>query len=134
MGNNNDFKEFLLSILNDKNAHLIKELELRWNEWKKVNNPLFTTVNGVDIYFMDEYYSVTDNWEIRFSNATQEINYASRTFSTKEAAEEYILLNKRCLSLNDILDSWNDNAQKNFYKDAPLFLRFKEVAKQKINK
>jgi hypothetical protein len=100
---------------------------------KKVKKPLLTTQDKVDIYFMDKYYSVTDDWKIMFSNATQEINYASRTFSTKEAAEEYILFNKPCLSLNDLLDVWGDKSNIELYKTSPLFIDFKEVANHKIN-
>lgn len=69
---------------------------------------LFTTEDGVDIREGDEYW-VYDYGEL---NNIHKVNRASCThtgdginrkyFSTKEKAEEYILLNKPCLSINDI--------------------------------
>jgi len=54
-------------------------------------------------------------------------------FSTKEAAEEYILMNKLVLSLNDLLSVWGDEtATANYYKSAPLFKKFEQLAKSKI--
>lgn len=43
---------------------------------------------------------------------------------TKEAAEEYILMNKPCLSLNDVFNTitWLDNSKK----------LLKELVKQKL--
>ena len=58
-------------------------------------------------------------------------------FSTKEAAEQYILENKPCLSLNDLLEVWADGGKiKNdilLYKEAPLYKNFEQKAKQKLN-
>ncbi len=58
-------------------------------------------------------------------------------FLSKIDKDEYILMNKPSLSLNDLLSVWggNDMFQHDgsVYKDAPLFLQFKELAKSKIN-
>ncbi len=66
-------------------------------------------------------------------------SYLKELLPTKEVPE-YILMNKPLLSLNDLLDAWvehkgvdkiNNHA---LYSTAPLFLNFKDLAKQKLNK
>jgi hypothetical protein len=75
---------------------------------KKAKQPLFTTEDGVDIFEGDEYYSVNEHyWTVLEPENTCKIDYETyhknrHNFSTKEKAEEYILLNKPCLSINDI--------------------------------
>lgn len=85
---------------------------------QKVKKPLFTTEDGVDIYEGDNYYNI---WLEDFSEALKsyKINgphsafdlgkdgYSDRCkyFSNLKTAEEYIIMNKPCLSLNDILNS-----------------------------
>ncbi len=54
-----------------------------------------------------------------------------KIFSSYEAANQYILQNKPCLSLNDLLEVWGEKGD--YYKSAPLFLKFQEKAKQKLN-
>jgi hypothetical protein len=71
---------------------------------------IFTTEDGVDIFEGDNYYSVFKADLLyngmfkaeptvggRFSNPD-----TCKVFSTKQAAEEYILMNKPCLSIEDI--------------------------------
>jgi hypothetical protein len=78
--------------------------------------PLLKTEDGVDIYEGDYYFSVLKKDLIyngrfvaepinggKFSNPESCI-----IFSTKEAAEEYILLNKPCLSYNNIMEAYKD--------------------------
>lgn len=76
---------------------------------EKVKNILFTTEDGVEIFEGDKFYCVTvpNKFEIieRFGGdglAVQEESIRKRTFSTKRSAEEYVLMNKPCLSMNDI--------------------------------
>lgn len=77
----------------------------------KAKTPLFTTEDSVDIFGNSTVYRVNqvglnfvqpwvilENYNIGYNNA---IFY---NFSTKEAAEEYILYNKPCLSIKDIDD------------------------------
>jgi len=78
---------------------------------KVKKQPLFTTEDGVDIFESDEYYQIhyPENWEITKGIAEKIINYINLIeskvlYSTKEKAEEYMLLNKPCLSLNDLLN------------------------------
>lgn len=74
----------------------------------KKNKILFTTEDGVNIYKNDKFYFVSEN----FNNLKYVVeNYASegyymgsdmKTFSTKEIAEKYILLNTPILTYQDI--------------------------------
>lgn len=70
---------------------------------KKVKEPLFTTENEVDIYENDNVYYINDWYPCYRSNISKS-NYNPNTkyFSTKEKAEEYVLMNKPCLSINDL--------------------------------
>jgi|TARA_R110000851_G_scaffold17664_3_gene55888 hypothetical protein len=88
------------------------EIELK-NAIKK--EKLFCTEDGVDIYEGDYFCSVfTQDYGsskaftlVETKNATTMYKRPSNRivdFSTKEAAEEYILMNKPCSSIKDILD------------------------------
>lgn len=66
--------------------------------------PLFTTKDGVDIFKGDKTcwinnWTVTNLVDWKRTGNTSEIH-----FSTKAKAEEYILMNKPCISINDILN------------------------------
>ena len=76
---------------------------------KKVKQPLFTTEDGVDIFEGDKYsvidlleneYRATHNTTITGSKSARYI-----LISTKEKAEKYIIENKPCLSINDIINN-----------------------------
>ena len=84
------------------------------NVIKHVKQPLFTTEDGVEIYEGDKFYYVKFK-ENKYSQGEvfEAVKVPSRWsftyepefelyFSTKEKAEEYILLNKPVLSINDI--------------------------------
>jgi len=86
---------------------------------KKVKQPLFTTVDSVDIFKGDIYYELitpefhnkTCVWNILPNKTRSNINYDQEGnkkngrlwFSTKEKAEEYIKFNKPEYSLNDFI-------------------------------
>lgn len=107
---------------------------------KKIKQPLFTTEDDVEIFEGDNFFRVwkarleTDSYKIKATKAYShvEVNKAALHFSTKEKAEEYILMNKPCLSLNDILNAYSDSKlntpfSKKFYKE------LKEITNTKIN-
>lgn len=87
---------------------------------KKVKKPLFTTEDGVEKFEGDLFVPVNvsvddaDNYTIRGLNSeakpyNTKIQEEARKngvlwFSTKEAAEEYILMNKPCLSVKEVVD------------------------------
>ncbi len=74
--------------------------------------PLFTTEDGVDIFEGDNVHWVCDEFTYFFTRnvdktrcnlITSGKHGLFKIFSTKEAAENFIILNKPCLSINDIL-------------------------------
>jgi hypothetical protein len=96
------------------------------NKIKKIKQPLFTTEDGVDIFEGDYYHLVyfekgrvglpkgTDLFTVSITHKAEALGKEEtwstncKFFSKKEAAEEYILLNKPCLSINDIRKCINE--------------------------
>lgn len=73
--------------------------------YKKVKPFIFTTQDNKDIFEGDSYFSVSDDYQLlRTDIASKDCLYesANRAFSTIPAAEEWILLNKPCLSVNNV--------------------------------
>lgn len=73
-----------------------------------IKQPLFTTEDGLDIYDGDKIHSVDRDLLISKDDGryiTKDFVRSSRYkyFSNREKAEEYILMNKPCLSINDVL-------------------------------
>ena len=106
----------------NRNSILLKSTQLQ-----HIKQPLFTTEDGVDIKEGDKYFSICKKyWRILETESAVEINYKTYhknnyNFSSYEKAEEYILLNKPCLSINDI----------NTYCNLSLFT-LKELVKSKL--
>lgn len=72
---------------------------------KVKRKPLFKTEDGVNIYENNIVYSVNKSFDLNRNVAGITVFNNCKVFSTKEAAKEYILMNKPCLSINEILDS-----------------------------
>ena len=70
-------------------------------DWRKTKKPLFTTEDGVEVFEGDSFYFVTKSFLIE-RTTTIKLKQSDKTFSTREAANEYILDNKPDLSINDI--------------------------------
>lgn len=99
----------------------------------KVEKPLFTTEDGVDVYVGDRISTVllsdmeiftADGLVGRDTKPAEGFKY----FSTKEKAEEHILMNKPCLSVADIctyFDGQLSGCSNLFY--------LKKLAKSKLN-
>jgi hypothetical protein len=70
------------------------------------HKPVFTTQDGVDIYFGDTYWYTNEdlNGSVikMYIDETWSSGPGYLRFSTRELAEEYFLLNKRCLSVQDV--------------------------------
>lgn len=118
------------------NIHLFGDID-NANEYIRKNTKLFTTEDGVDIFEGDKFYCITipNRYDIveRVGGDMLAINEESvrkRCFSTKEAAEEYILMNKPCLSYNDLNDLFNLN-QNPFYIETRIHV--KNLIKKRIN-
>ena len=67
---------------------------------------LFITEDGVEVFEGDEFYFVGADWNYFLYSTKQELysfyKDSLKVFSTKEKAEEYILMNKPCLSIKDL--------------------------------
>ena len=131
------------SNLRKDTIHKIKSIELNpngivfraenssWsnylNEISKIKKPLFTTEDGLDIFEGMSFYYVCQELELYNTICcTDEKKYKNaKQFSTKEKAEEYILLNKPCLSYNEVL-----NATK--IRNKNTFETLKNLVKSKI--
>lgn len=90
-----------LHYLTEKSEHYTWDLM----DVDKVKQPLFTTEDGVDIYEGDHYYCIRKNgciYQYYTANKNSCKNEKHIDFSSEVAAEEYILMNKPCLSINDI--------------------------------
>jgi DNA polymerase elongation subunit (family B) len=95
---------------------------------------LFTSKDGVEIYDGDTYYAVYNDFEYLKQEAILNFNLdnAVLRFSTKEAAEEYILMNKPCLSIEEIAPIFGmyhlDNSKTSLDR---LTEKLKELVKSK---
>ena len=103
------------------------------SEAVKLKQPLFTTEDGVDIFEGNNHYFYIDkNWWIDEIHNINKLNYKTYhkgkpLFSTKEKAKEYILMNKPCLSINDIINS-------KAILDTFGKLELEKLVQQKLNK
>ncbi len=119
-------------------------------EWSIINNirhckkPLFTTEDGVDIFEGDDLYHIKVTpyiWEIKGPYKADKgtkiekiiINkdeYFTRSFTSKEDAEEYIIMNKPCLSLKDVQSIYMEVT--GYDKYATFLNRIKNFIKSKL--
>ena len=130
----------MVSALYDTNNPNGSRLHYNLNNLKKFKQKLFTTEDGVDIFEGESYYElITPDfhnkpciWNILPTKTRGNINYDQEGnrrngriwFSTKEKAEEYILMNKPVLSLNDL---------KQFFPDTYIPFKKGESATEDIN-
>jgi hypothetical protein len=108
---------------------------------KHIKQPLFKTEDGVDIFEGDIIFGINNDWKV-FSHYTDLQNKVKSwgtkpIFLTKEKAEEYILMNKPCLSLQDIKNFLNQvREKKSYFKTCEDELEFQfeieKIAKSKL--
>lgn len=109
-----------------------------FKESKEKKEVLFTTEDGVGIHEGDTYYTLEpdNNWYLYYSGAAGD-GSGKRTiakyFSTKEAAEDWVLYHKPMLSVKDVYKVCNrawirgeGNPTSNFDRE------LKELAKSKL--
>lgn len=107
--------------------------------------PLFTTEDGVGIpqgYTGDLWRVFTEPssyemWTPHNLGMPQYKNKGEKYFKDLVAAGQYILENKPCLSLNDLLEVWGDidstiPTVKESQKRSSMYKRFEQLAKNKI--
>lgn len=113
---------------------LEKHSHLQWEDFKMMKQmPLFKTNDGVEVFPNDSFYAVSDDWKIFFSNATSaKIDYAGRTFSKKELAVEHIIMNKPCLSLQEVIMNSRVQYDISEITQNPHYQKLREIVKQKI--
>lgn len=84
------------------------------DRWKTapVKTPLFTTEDQVDIFIGDKFYVVETRFNLYKLHETVGGHFSKdkptfKRFHSKEKAEEFIWLNKACLSVTDLLNIQN---------------------------
>ena len=90
-----------LKIFQQQQIASSKYKPLSIQELIKFKQPLFKTEDGVDIYEGDSWIRVRLS-DFSILGIYGDAIGAIKTFSTKEKAEEYVLLNKPCLSIKEI--------------------------------
>lgn len=111
--------------IKDENGYRWKSIGVKYESGgidltfvEKTKQPLFTTEDGVDIFEGNDIWWVAVNLDTELGafdklfsykkfnwktgNPSQSKNY--KWFSTKEKAQEYIIMNKPCLSINVVMD------------------------------
>lgn len=100
----------------------------------EVKEPLFTTEDGKEIFSWHEIiWFVNSAWYVGSQQAASydvEKLYHIKYFSTEQAANEYALLNKPCLSVNDIRGAYAK--ERDFVGTIWLVDRLKELAQSKL--
>jgi hypothetical protein len=136
-------------LINGHREHVIESFTLSSNDEIMINNyvnglnfykhakkPLFTTEDGKEVFEGDDY------WYVRVEPVSESKTWVSRhclhamhscgknkslkTFSTREAADEWIILNKQCLSITDINNI-------GYFKYESALKAIKELVKSKLN-
>lgn len=103
------------------------------NNLKKVKQKLFTTEDGVDIYEDDYSYGVHNSkFDIVKIKHTSTVYVGDNfiEFSTKEKAEEYVLMNKPCLSINNVINAYPSPKGSPLHN--VLMHKLKQTVKSKI--
>jgi len=97
-----------LKIFQQQHINSSKYKPLLIQDLIKVKQPLFKTEDGKEIYEGDNTFGIDEKYQFLKFNGwvwkkNESPNKLHKHFSTKEKAEEYIIMNKPCLSINDVL-------------------------------
>lgn len=97
-----------LKIFQEQHINSSKYKPLLIQDLIKVKQPLFKTEDGKEIYEGDNTFGIDEKYQFLKFNGwvwkkNESPNKLHKHFSTKEKAEEYIIMNKPCLSINDVL-------------------------------
>ena len=82
-----------------------------------IKEPLLITEDGVTAYLGDKYWCVEKNDKSKIFTQGYFGSGKIRTeefyfFSSRESAEEYIIMNKPCLSINDVMCCYSTNQEQ----------------------
>jgi hypothetical protein len=117
----------------NKNSILLRSKQLQ-----HVKQPLFTTEDGVDVFEGMSFYYVCEELELYNTICCYDEDIKlynnSKFFSTKEKAEEYIIMNKKVLSLNDIFDNCINipNTRISKAAETAILNSLKKIVKNKL--
>lgn len=108
--------------------HITIRVPITHPQLQHIKKPLFHTSDGKDIFEGDEFWVVLKEWTLLSFIAKEWTMYENvlMTFSTKINAEAYLLMNKPCLSVNDLINSGviDDNSSQ--------AVELKQLAKSKL--
>lgn len=128
---NENYSGNLLIVINVKNNYGIALKEAQ----KAI--PLFKTEDGVNVYEPGDYYSIRGLFTLcrEYVESKAKANYhikeGYKYFSTKEAAEDYILMNKPILSVQELAAYLDSVPETRNIPD--VIQEFKKLAQQKLN-
>lgn len=103
---------------------------------KKIKQPLFITEDGVSIFEGDTYSYVNpllSTFHIK-AYADHNVREGVKMFSTEEKAKEYVLMNKKSLSVEDVLSVWTElsgNTRESLLSQSVLMFRIIKFLKNK---
>ena len=126
------------SCLENSEIYKIFSTKEKALEWVEENRPktLFTTLDNVDLKYGDKFYVVDTKFfnifEAKAGITFKTEKWVKNSYFDKKLAEEWIVMNKPVLSLEDLLSVWCDNHSISTYKYSTLFQNFKKVAENKI--
>lgn len=129
-----------LFLVSTKNCLFLYDSLIELKNCKKAK-PLFTTDDNVEIYGGDEFYFIgmgnknfIGGLGKLIASEDGRAKFAYKRFSTKEAGEEYILLNKPCLSIVDIQSIYISATEgyKKRNSKVTYLEKLKELAKSKM--
>ncbi len=119
------------------NSHYKGRPKKTISEWYKAPEkpkPLLTTNEGYECFDPEEFLYYVASFKVREKKAKNMLHLDNAKFKRKDAAEEFILMNKPLISLNEIINvCWGNAMTTNEAK----YLRFdsiKQLAKSKIDK
>lgn len=119
------------------NQHWMGVPTVRISDWVLRNNALFKTEDGVDIYEDDKYFATGLDKVLELTATKKKKGFYEeksknkyyKTFSSKEKAEEYILMTEPCISIKEFMKIVNYEQEDEFLTIQIL----KELVKSKLN-
>ena len=96
---------------------------------------LFCTKDGIEVRKNDTVWCIRSGFRVEESIASKETNFLGPIFHCQKTAEEYALLNKPCLSINDInnfLQVENSTDWKYNYSSRLYLEKLKAFVKSKL--
>lgn len=120
--------------VNKKHLLVLGNGGIRLSKIEKVKTPIFTTEDGVEVFEGDEVTWICGvQLEIGLTRKADKYMIKNlKYFSTKEKAEEYINLNKPCLSIKEICPIIGQCNNTTYIDLDKLTERLKELVKTKL--